>query len=40
MGATATTEIDTDINVDARTIFEKQQKINNVSTLSLYSVQA
>lgn len=30
MGATATTEIDTDVNVDARTIFEKQQQINKV----------
>lgn len=31
MGATATTEIDTDLTVDARTLFEKSQQINKVS---------
>lgn len=34
MGATATIEIDTDQSVDARAIFEKQQKVNKVNMIN------
>lgn len=34
MGATATVEIDTDQSMDARAIFEKQQKINKVNLIN------
>lgn len=33
MGATATVEIDTDLDRDAQAIFEKSQEINKVNTL-------